>query len=67
MFDNTAKALNCSLDALDSANTQVLQTLTRLSDPAHRAAIVEEVHKELVDCPGLLDEVVQLLADGKEE
>jgi predicted DNA-binding protein len=57
MLANVETALDAALQAVERANTQVEDTLTRLSDPGHRNAAIEAARRELDAHPGLAREL----------
>lgn len=66
MLDHMEKAINAALEAVEAANTRVLQAVAGLDDPAQRKAVMEEVRQEVAANPGFLDEVADLVIEHSE-
>ncbi|BES73841.1 hypothetical protein RE428_48590 (plasmid) [Marinobacter nanhaiticus D15-8W] len=66
MLDHMEQAINAALEAVEVANTRVLQVMAGLDDPAQRKAVMEEVRQEVAANPGFLDEVADLVIEHSE-
>ena len=66
MSEQIENAIASALEAVDLANSQILQVLAELNEPAFCNAIIEKVREEVAEHPSFLDEVVNLLADRKD-
>ena len=61
MLEQIEAALKCAMAAVDDSNRQILQTLAGLVDSEQRSAITREVHQEVAENAGILDEVTELM------
>jgi len=61
MLEQIEAALKSAMAAVDDSNRQILQTLAGLVDSEQRSAITREVHQEVAENAGILDEVTELM------
>ncbi|WP_152208697.1 hypothetical protein [Marinobacter changyiensis] len=61
VLDCITEALRSARESVERTNARVNETLMNLGDPAQRIATAREARREIVENPGFLDEVADLI------